>query len=164
MDVSQYQHADSITIARPPDAVYAIVADVTRMGELSPVCTGGTWDDPATAGQVGARFTGHNAIGDLTWDTHCEVVVADPGREFAFVNRGVDGGDELVRWGFIFEPSDEGTVVTESWQVLPAYPDHVRGGDPSVDVAARIDGMAQMARDGIAETLARLRAVAEAEA
>jgi carbon monoxide dehydrogenase subunit G len=163
MDVSGYQHSDSITVDRPPDDVYAIVSDVTRIGELSPVCQSCAWDDPAQAGNVGAVFTGHNVIGDITWDTQCEVVAAEPGREFAFVNRGQAGDTELVRWGYTFEPEGDGTKVTESWQVLPAYPDMVRegAGDPNVDVKPRIDGMAQMARDGIKDTLANLKRVAE---
>jgi ligand-binding SRPBCC domain-containing protein len=162
MDVSGYHHTDSITIDRPPAEVYAIVSDVTRIGELSPVCKGGSWDDASQAGTKGAWFTGHNAIGDdISWDTHCEVVAAEPGREFAFVNHGPTGDLELVRWGYTFEPAGDGTTVTESWQVLPSYPDMVSGGDPSVDVAARIDGMAQMARDGMKETLANLKRVAE---
>jgi carbon monoxide dehydrogenase subunit G len=161
MDVSGYHHSDSITIERPPADVYAIVSDVTRIGELSPVCQSGAWDDPARAGHEGAWFTGHNAIGDHGWDTHCKVVTADPGREFTFVNHGPNGDVELVRWGYTLEPQGEATVVTESWQVLPAYPDFVSGRDPSVDVEARIEGMAQMARDGIRDTLANLKRVAE---
>jgi hypothetical protein len=66
-----------------------------------------------------------------------------------------------LRWGYTFEPAGDGTTVTESWQVLPSYPEFVSGGDPNMDVAARIDGMAQMARDGIPETLANLKRVAE---
>lgn len=163
MDMSQYRHSDSITIDRPPQAVYAIVSDVTRIGELSPVCQSGAWDDPAQAGTEGSWFTGHNAIGDFGWDTRCQVTVADPGREFTFVNHGPDGTAELVRWGFELEDSGGGhTKVTESWQVLPSYPDFVRSGDPDIDVGARVDGMAQMARDGIRDTLSRLKQVAEA--
>lgn len=166
MDVSHFNHSDSITIDRSPDEVYAIVSDVTRMGELSPVCTAGTWDDPSAAGKAGATFKGHNAIGkDITWDTHCTVIAAEPGREFTFINRGQDGAAELVRWGYTFEPDGSGTKVTESWEVLPAYPDMVRSGDssiPDADVEARIEGMAQMARDGIKDTLASLKRVAEA--
>ncbi len=161
MDVSGYNHSDSITINASPDDVYAIVSDVNRIGELSPVCRSGAWDDPAHAGKEGAWFTGHNAIGAFTWDTHCKVVVAQPGREFTFVNHGPNGELELVRWGYTLEPVGDGTKVTESWQVLPAYPDFVSAGDPNLDVEARIDGMAQMARDGIKETLANLKRVAE---
>ena len=97
MDVSGYQHSDSITIDRTPAEVYAIVSDVTRMGELSPVCKGGSWDDESKAATLGSWFTGHNAIGDdIAWDTHCEVVAAEPGREFAFVNHGMNGDVDLV--------------------------------------------------------------------
>ncbi len=161
MDVSSYNHSQKITVNRPPADLYAIVSDVTRVGDLSPVCQLGTWDDAAQAGKKGAWFTGHNAIGELSWDTRCQVVVSEPGREFSFVNFGPGGDVELVRWGFAFEERAEGTEVTESWQVLPAYPDFVSGGDPNFDVKARIDGMAQMARDGITATLANLKRVAE---
>ena len=162
MDVSGYHHSDSITIDRSPEEVYAIVSDITRMGELSPVCTAGAWDDASLAGTKGAWFTGHNVIGDdISWDTHCEVVAAEPGHEFAFVNHGMNGDVDLVRWGYRFEAAGDGTTVTESWQVLPSYPEFVSAGDPNVDVAARIDGMAQMAREGITETLANLKRVAE---
>ena len=162
MDVSGYNHSDSITISRPPEDVYAIVSDVTRMGEVSPVCRSGAWDDPDERGKKGAWFTGHNAIGEFTWDTHCKVVAAEPGREFTFINHGPNGDAELVRWGYTFEPEGNSTKVTESWQVLPAYPDFVMAGDPKLDVKARVEGMAQMAQDGIKDTLANLKRVAEA--
>jgi hypothetical protein len=162
MDVSPYRHSDSIRIEAPAAEVYAIVSDVTRMGELSPVCTSGTWDDPSQAGKVGAWFTGHNAVDTFTWDTRCEVVSAVPDRDFTFVNHGPEGLAELVRWGFAFEDHGGETTVTESWQVLPAYPDFVTKDNPDADVVARLDGMAAMARDGIHDTLANLRRIAEA--
>jgi ligand-binding SRPBCC domain-containing protein len=161
MDVSRYNHYDSITIKRPPGDVYAIVSDVTRMGELSPVCRSCAWDDPTQAGKEGAWFTGKNAVAEFTWATHCKVVAAEAGREFTFINHGPNGDVELVRWGYTFDPQGDGTRATESWQVLPAYPDFVRAGDPNIDVQARIEGMAQMARDGIKDTLANLKRVAE---
>jgi carbon monoxide dehydrogenase subunit G len=161
MDVSGYNHSDSITVAAPPEKVYAIVSDVTRIGELSPVCKSATWDDGGQAGKEGAWFTGHNVISDFSWDTHCKVVVAAPGREFTYVNHGPAGETELVQWGFMLEPERDGTKVTETWQVLPSYPEFVRAGNPDVDVKARIDGMQQMAREGIKETLANLKKVAE---
>lgn len=161
MDVSGYNHSDSTIINGRPEAVYAIVSDVTRIGELSPVCQSAEWDSPDQAGDEGAWFTGHNAIGELTWDTHCRVIAAKPGRQFIFVNHGTTRDVELVRWGYTFEPDGDGTKATESWQVLPAYPDFVSAGDPNLDVKARIDGMAQLARDGIADTLANLKRIAE---
>ena len=149
-------------IDAPIAEVWSLVSDVTRIGELSTVCRSCAWDDAALAGTVGAWFTGHNAIGDFTWDTHCQVTVAEPGREFTFINHGPSGDHELVRWGYTFEPEGSGTRATESWQVLPAYPDFVRAGDPNLDVTGRVEGMAQMARDGIKGTLGNLKRVAEA--
>jgi hypothetical protein len=161
MDVSSYNHSETVRINCGSADLYAIVSDVTRVGDLSPVCQSGIWDDATQAGKTGAWFTGHNAIGDVSWDTRCKVVASDPGREFSFVNFGPAGDVELVRWGFTFEEDGDGTDVTESWQVLPAYPDFVRAGDQNLDVKPRIEGMAQMARDGMAATLANLKRVAE---
>jgi len=161
VDVSGYNRSDSISINRRPVDVYAIVSDVSRIGELSPVCRSGEWDDPDQAGTEGAWFTGRNAIGEFTWDTRCRVTAAVPGLEFTFINHGPNGDTELVRWGYAFEAEGDGTKATESWQVLPAYPDFVSAGDPNLDIQARIDGMAQMARDGITETLANLKRIAE---
>jgi hypothetical protein len=161
MNVSSYNHSKKVTINRSPTDLYTMVSDVTRIGELSPVCQVGTWDDAAQARQEGAWFTGHNAIGEFSWDTRCKVVVSEPGREFSFVNFGPGGDVELVRWGYTFDETADGTEVTESWQVLPAYPDFVSGGDKNFDVEARIDGMAQMAQEGITVTLANLKRIAE---
>lgn len=113
-------------------------------------------------GRTGAWFTGHNVIGDVSWDTHCQVSVAEPGREFTFVNHGPNGDVELVRWGYTLEPDGAGTTATESWRVLPAYPTFVQSGNPDMDVTQQIEGMARMARDGIKDTLANLKRVAEA--
>jgi Polyketide cyclase / dehydrase and lipid transport len=161
MDVSSYNHSEKLRIHRSAADLFAIVSDVTRVGDLSPVCQSATWDDPARAGKPGAWFTGHNVIGDFSWDTRCKVFVSEPPREFSFVNFGPEGDAELVRWGYALEEVDDGTDVTESWQVLPAYPDYLRAGDQNLDVKARIDGMAELAREGITATLANLKHVAE---
>ena len=161
MDVSGYRHTDSLTVDRDPEAVYAIVSDVRRIGELSPVCKAGAWDDEAQAGKEGAWFTGHNVLGSFSWDTHCQVTAATPGREFTFINYGPGHEQQLVQWGYMFAPDGAGTTVTETWTLLPAYVDFVTSSDPNADVKARIDGMAQMARDGISETLANLKQIAE---
>jgi len=159
MDLSEYRHNESITIDRPAEEIYDLVADVSKMGSWSPVCTGGEYDaDNQT------WFTGHNAIGEFTWSTRCEVVAAERGREFAFVNHGTDGKSKLVRWGFQFEPASTGTRVTQMWQVLPEYADFVRSGKPAAtdaDVAGAIDGMKGLALTGMPETLAKLKAEAE---
>ena len=77
-------HSDSIVVARPPHEVYELVADITRMGEYSPICKECWWDE-GDGPRVGAHFTGRNVLPERTWETRSEVVAADPGREFAWV-------------------------------------------------------------------------------
>jgi hypothetical protein len=49
------------------------------------------------------------------------VLVAHPGRQFAFVTE--EGGRESTEWRYTFEPVEDGTLVTESYEVhwLPAW-------------------------------------------
>ncbi len=101
VDTTAYSHQEAVTINRTPEDLYDLVADVSRMGEWSPVCTGGSYDED------GEWFTGTNAMGGSTWETRCRVVVADRGREFAFVNHGLEGRREMVRWAFTFRPAAE---------------------------------------------------------
>ena len=68
-----------------------MVSDVTRIGEWSPVCKACWWDE-GSAAHVGDWFTGRNVLPDRTWETRSEVIVAERGREFAFV-----GGRSYVR-------------------------------------------------------------------
>ena len=50
-------------IAAPPEKVWALISDVTRMGEWSPEARDGEWIKGATAPAVDARFKGRNARG-----------------------------------------------------------------------------------------------------
>ncbi len=157
MDLSTYRLQDSVTIDASAEAIYDLLSDVSAMGRWSPVCTGGRYDadDPTW-------FTGDNAIGEFTWQTRCQVVVAERGREFAFVNHGIDGEHELVRWGFTLREVDGATEVTQTWEMLPAYPvAFAQEGDAAGDLQPRLDGMKAMAETGIPATLAGLKAECE---
>lgn len=148
-------YAESIVIDRSPDDLYEMVADVTRMGEWSPVCKQCWWDD-GDGPRVGAWFTGHNESPERDpWETRSEVVAASPGKEFAFTVGGT-----WVRWGYAFIGVPGGTQVTESWQVLPdgvtRFND--RFGQAA---AAQLANRYEAARTGIPETLAALKRSAE---
>src|SRR5262245_6368123 len=101
-----------VHIEASPEAVYAVVTDVTRMGEWSPETTKCEWLDGATGPAVGARFKGTNKRGFVTWSTKPTVVAAEAGREFAFDV----GGD--TKWTYRFEPDGTGTKLTESFEML----------------------------------------------
>lgn len=157
MDLSKYQHTESVTVAASPEAVYDLVADVTRMGEWSPVCTGGTWRDGDTT-----WFTGANKNGDLEWETQCRVDVAERGKEFTFTNCGFAGDVELVRWSYTFAPADGGCVVTERWEVLPPYPEFIENLLPHMTAGEYLDTVVSPTQLGMQQTLAALKAAAEA--
>jgi hypothetical protein len=154
MDTSEYHHQEIIEINCSADELYDRVADVSRMGEWSPVCTGGSYDED------GEWFTGTNAMGGATWETRCRVVVANPGREFVFINHGLEGRVEMVRWGFRFDPVEGGTAVTQTWEVLPSYADGL--GVDEASAVGVLDMMKGAALEGMPHTLAALKADAEA--
>jgi len=100
-------------IAASPDTLYDMVSDLPRMGELSPENTGGMWINGATGPEVGAVFRGTNSHGDKHWATTAVIERAERGKEFVF--RTSVGPIKIARWGYTFEPVDNGTKVTETW-------------------------------------------------
>ena len=144
----------SLHIEAPPETLYALVADVTRMGEWSPETVRAEWVDGATAPVVGARFRGHNRR-KLGWKTTCTVTAAEPGRQFAFhVGKG-----ETV-WRYTFAPSGTGTDVTESFEIVREPNVVIRRLNKLGTGVSWEDRPAQV-EDGMRETLERLKAVAE---
>ena len=101
----------------PPEKVWELLSDVTRIGRYSPETFEAEWLDGATGPAVGARFRGHvkrNGKGPTYWTT-CTVLASDPGREFAF---GVGNSTKpLNTWRYQIEPAGDGTDVTESFQL-----------------------------------------------
>ena len=55
----------TIDVSAPPERVYGLISDITRMGEWSPECRRCEWIDGATGPAVGARFRGHNRLGPV---------------------------------------------------------------------------------------------------
>jgi uncharacterized protein YndB with AHSA1/START domain len=145
----------SLRIQAPPARVYAIVTDIAQMGRLSPECTGGRWLDGATGPAVGARFKGSNKRGVARWSTTNEVVAATPDEEFSF--KTLQSG---YRWTYHLAPDGEGTVVTESRApfrdrplVAKVFTKVLLGGE---------DGHTDELREGMRQTLERVKALAEA--
>jgi hypothetical protein len=122
MRAMQTLDTDTVTrrIAATPEALYAIVSDVTRTPELSPEIVHAEWVDGGGP-FVGARFRATNKVSrGPSWTNEPEVVAADPGREFAFVRREKTAGH--VMWRYLFEPVEGGTLVTESYEVTKRIP------------------------------------------
>jgi hypothetical protein len=127
------------------------------MGAWSPVCKACWWDE-GEGPRVGAKFTGRNERADRTWETRSEIVVADPGREFAWV---VAEPPTRARWGYSFVGVEGGTEVTETWELPPdgaAFFEKMFGDAAPKEIATRSDA----AKSGIGETLAAIKEMAEA--
>lgn len=152
------RHQESVVVAVPAETLYDMVSDIARTGEWSPVCTSCWWDDESQAGEVGAWFTGRNEDPDRTWETRSQVVVAERGREFAWIV-----GGSYVRWGFTLDPTASGTRLTECWEFLPAgiAMFEQKYGD---DAAAQIAERTRQALEGIPRTLAAIKQIAESPA
>lgn len=138
----------------PPEKVWDLVSDVTRIGEFSPETFEAEWIDGATGPAVGAKFRGHvkrNERGPVYW-TKCTVTACEPGREFGF---GVGVGNRFVNsWKYQLEPSGGGTDVTESF----ALDDNI-GTRIYWKLLGRLRGRTN--ERGMRTTLERMKAVVE---
>jgi uncharacterized protein YndB with AHSA1/START domain len=147
------QVSQSIVINAPIETLYDMLADVTRMGEWSTACTGATWDDGAgPVARKGSWFTGHNVMGEHTYDAHCEVTAAERPTTLAWMQGGADNG--IAEWRYGLAAADDGTVVTESWTLVRPFP-------PDRVDAARAAAMPAWFEAGITQTLAKLKADVE---
>jgi hypothetical protein len=142
------------TIAAEPDAVYALVTDLPRMGQWSPENTGGRWLDGASGAAVGARFSGNNRKGLRRWKTTVTVTTADRGRQFTF--DVAFAGIPISTWDYTLSGKDGGCEVLESWtDRRPAW--MKLGSGPVMGVRDR----AAHNRAGMVATLTALKAAAE---
>jgi hypothetical protein len=145
----------SIWIDAPPEAVYDLVADVTRTPEWSPEVIRCEWVDPAQGPAVGARFKARNKVSWMSWSNEPVVEVAERGREFAFSRRERIGG--AVLWRYRFEASGTGTKVTESYEVTRPIPRLSYVGWWIGGARDRVGAL----RQGMETTLQRLKDAAE---
>jgi hypothetical protein len=104
----------SLEIDASPLAIYDLVADITRMGEWSPECTGCEWLT-AERGE-GARFKGRNRRGLARWSTVAQILIADRPRQLSFAT--LHKGFPATRWTFDLEPMETQTRLTESFEAL----------------------------------------------
>jgi hypothetical protein len=149
----------SMFMGATPETVYALVSDVTRTPDFSPEVIRCSWLGGATGPAVGARFKARNKVQrGPGWNNKPVVTVADPGREFAFTRTEIGGGTML--WQYRFDAEDAGTRVTESYEVvrpMTAFMWFV-----IERVCGRHDRRSDL-RQGMQQTLERVRAVAESQ-
>ena len=112
----------SVWMDAPPDRVWALVSDVTRIGEFSPETFEAKWRHGYDGPAVGAKFKGHvkrNGVGPTYWSL-CRVTRCEVEEVFEFAV----GTEEMNvnNWGYRLEPKDGGTLVTEYFRLDPNLP------------------------------------------
>ena len=147
-------HGVRVHVEAAPLHVWALLADITRMGEWSPECVRCRWIAPALEPRPGARFRGTSRNGWHRWSTTSTIVEAEPGRSLVFdvsyFTRPV------ARWAYRFEPDRDGTTVVESVED--------RRGKGLRLVSPFVTGSRDRAKRntaGIRTTLERLKSAAE---
>ena len=91
----------STSVDAPLGRVWELVTDVDLPGRFSREFQGGEWLD--VPGE-GARFLGHNRIGDVQWSTTCTVVEFRPGEAFTWAVESVH--EPVAVWGYTLEERD----------------------------------------------------------
>ena len=110
----------SVWMDAPPSEVWALISDVTRIGEFSPETFEARWTGGSTGPEVGATFSGHvrrNGVGPVYWSP-CRVTRFEPERVFEFAVG--TGSVSLTNWGYRLEARDGGTLVTEYFRLEQA--------------------------------------------
>ncbi len=148
-----------LVMAAPPEAVYELIADVTRMPELSPEVVECRWLDGATGPAVGARFAARNKFSRGPAIGNKPVITAvDPGRRISWSRTEPFGG--TVEWTYEFLPHPEGTEVVESYRAIKPVS---RFGWWIIGTFSSKD-RAGLQRTGMEQTLQRLKAHVEGRA
>jgi uncharacterized protein YndB with AHSA1/START domain len=107
-----------VEIAASPETVWAVVTDVTRVGEWSGECRGCEWVDGTKGAVPGARFRGRNRRLYARWTRTNQVFVADEPHRFVW--RTMPGGiyPDSVEWEVALEEHSTGTGVRLSYSII----------------------------------------------
>jgi uncharacterized protein YndB with AHSA1/START domain len=154
-ETKQYAELEAtIDVAASPAEVWAMVTDIERMASWSPQVVRSKVKGGAV--QLGTRFSNLNRQKLLVWPTSGKVVRFDPHRDFAFriaENRSI--------WSFQLEPLPGGGTRVTQRRELP-------DGISSISLRATkvamggVDKFTDRLRDGMRQTLERIKAEAEA--
>lgn len=128
MSIGQPTGQVTVAVAAPPEEVWALVTDVTRIGEFSPETFEARWTRGSTGPEVGATFKGHvkrNGVGPTYWTgcrvTRCEPPTATSEGVFEYAV----GTDQVAvnNWGYRIAPDGRGgSEVTEYFRLEANLP------------------------------------------
>jgi hypothetical protein len=103
--------------AATPEEVWAVLADVTRIGEWSHECRTAEWADGATTAAVGAHYRGGNRVGRTRWSRRNAITAVDAPHELAWHTVESPLYRDSTEWRIVLEPHDRGTRIVQTFQV-----------------------------------------------
>jgi hypothetical protein len=106
-----------VHIDAAPDAVWEVVADITRQDRWSGEATKCYWTDSADRAVVGARFRGHNRKGFRRWNRTNEITGIEPGRTMVWRTLPTKLYRDSTEWRVEVEPEGTGSAVRESYRI-----------------------------------------------
>jgi hemerythrin-like domain-containing protein len=114
--VGKHGHVD-VVVDTDRDAIWALLCDVTRVGEWSHECIEAGWLGNATSAVPGARFRGKNRAGMLRWGRVSEIVESSP---WTLAWRTVPSllYPDSTEWRVRLEDTRGGTRIEQTFQVL----------------------------------------------
>ena len=141
----------SVSIAAPPERVWEVVSDVTRMPEWSPELRRVLVLGDRTP-RVGMRLLGLNRRGWVMWPTRSVVVRLEPTSALAWRTT-----ESAATWTYELSPDGDGTTLTGR-RDLAAYSRATAVMGPVIGGAAGHD---RELAAGIRTTLERIKATVE---
>ncbi|HET7821452.1 MAG TPA: SRPBCC family protein [Ornithinibacter sp.] len=108
--------------ATTPDAVWEVIADVTRIGQWSGECRSARLARGASRPAPGIRFRGWNRSGPFLWTRSCLFTVVDPPRHLAWRTVGLWGHVDSTEWHITLETHGDGTRIVQSYDVIHVLP------------------------------------------
>jgi len=112
-----WEGAAEAVVPASPSQVWAVLTDVTRVGEWSHECHTAQWGDGDDGPRVDATFQGSNRAGRNRWTRVCTITECVPGERFAYVTSGGLPRDS-TEWTFVLTPEGEGTRVRQGFRIL----------------------------------------------
>lgn len=158
--MQKFDHDEVRTVVEaPPEAVWEVIADITRMPQLSPEVVESRWVDGATEATVGARFVAKSKFSRGPAIGNKPVITAvDATRRISWSRTEPFGG--TVEWTYELTPHADGTEVIESYRAIEPVS---RLGWVLIGFFSTKD-RAAVQRAGMEETLRRLKEVVESPA
>jgi hypothetical protein len=143
------------TVTAPVDAVWRVVADVTRTGEWSHECLRVVWLGGAVQAAPGVRFRGRNRSGWLRWSRTCEMLTVDPPTRITWRTITTPLFVDSTEWSVHLHPTEGGgtRIVQEyrltrcprwfEWIAVRLIPGHIDRTAALTDDLRRIGAVAE---------------------